>query len=141
MHAAVDVTFKFYATLVVFGVCAQAESLKAAAVGQKAAGKFRKSVQSAEARHHPRARAQIHVIGVGKDDLRAQELHYIRSIERLDRAHGADRHKNGCADRAMRRADRASARRAVLGVYLKIHLDPLNLASCAYSTRNFKKRL
>jgi len=81
------------------------------------------------------------MIGVGKDDLRAQELLYVRRIERLDRAHGADRHKNGGTDRAMRRADRAGARRAVCGVYLKIHLDPLNLASCAHSAQNFKKRL
>ena len=141
MHAAVDMAFKFYTALVVFGVCSQAEGLKTAAVGQKATGKFRKSVQPAEARHHPRARAQIHVIGVSKDDLRAQELLYVRRIERLDRAHGADRHKNGGADRAMRRADRAGARRAVRSVYLKIHLDPLNFASCAHSAQNFKKRL
>ena len=132
MHAAVDVAFKFYAALVVFGVCAQTEGLKAAAVGQKAARKFRKSVQPAEARHHPRARAQIHVIGISKDDLRAQELLYVRRIERLDRAHGADRHKNGGTDRAVRRADRAGARRAVRGVYRKIHLDPLNLAFLAF---------
>ena len=131
MHTAVDVAFKFYAALVVFGVCAQAESLKAAAVGQKAEGKFRKSVQPAELRHYPRAGAQIHMIGVGEDDLRVQEPLYVRRIERFDRAHGADRHKNGGTDRAVRRADRAGARRAVCGIYLKIHLDPLNFASCA----------
>lgn len=141
MRATVDVAFKFYAALVVFGVCAQAKRLKAAAVGQKAAGKFRKSVQPAEFRHYPRAGAQIHMIGVSKDDLRAQKILYVRRIERFDRAHGADRHKNGGVDRAMRRADRAGARRAVRGVYRKIHLDPLNLASCAYLAQNFKKRL
>ena len=74
-------------------------------------------MEAARVRHHVHAGAQVEVVGVAEDDLRAVLLQVTR-FERLDGTLGAHRHEDGGLDGTVRRPEdaRARARMGVLGV-------------------------
>ena len=96
---------------------AHTESLKAAAVGEDGAGPSHKAMQAAGPPDGGDAGAQVEVIGVAEDDLRAQAGHFLGS-EGFDGGLGSDRHKGGGLDDAVGRGQQAGPGGAVLMAYL-----------------------
>src|SRR5436190_16817415 len=90
----------------------EAEQLIPAAVGEDGALPADETVQTAAARDQLVAGAQVQVIGVAEDDLRAG-LFEVALAHRLDASLRADRHERRRLHDAVRRAQLAKARGAV----------------------------
>ena len=108
MFAAVNVALEHDSVLDIAHILREAEGLETAAVGQEAMGKIAESMQPAELRNPLGARAQVEVVGVGKDNACAKIAH-IQRIERLDARLRANGHENGRLYRAVRRLERQRA--------------------------------
>ena len=94
---------------------AHAEGLEAAAVGQDGPGPAHKAVQSAQPVDRGHAGAQVKVVGVAQDNLRAQ-AHHLVGGQRLDRGLGSHRHKHRGGHRAVGRGNLPGPGGAVLVV-------------------------
>ena len=92
---------------------AHAEGLEAAAVGQDGPGPAHKAVQSAQPVDRGHAGAQVKVVGVAQDNLRAQ-VHHLVGGQRLDRGLGSHRHKHRGGHGAVGRSELTGPGQGVL---------------------------
>ena len=86
----------------------EAEHLEPAGVGEDRPVPAHEPVQAAVRGDDVRARAEVQVVGVAEDDLRA-ELPQLARLHRLDGRLGADRHEAGRLDHAVRRHQTSGA--------------------------------
>jgi hypothetical protein len=77
-------------------------------------------VQAAQLLHDALARAEVEVVGVREDDVRAERAHLV-GMEALDGALRADGHEGGRADLTVGRGEDAGTGRAVRGVHAEAH--------------------
>ena len=97
---AVDVRAKAHAAIVDLAQAAQAEHLKAAAVGQDGALMAAECVQTTELGDDLDAGALRQMVGVVENDVRPQ-VGDIDAVQRLDARQGAHRHENGGVETAV----------------------------------------
>ncbi len=121
VFGAVEVATESDAPLIDLDIVAEGKGLKATTVGQEALGKFGKSMQLTHLGDHIVARADIHMVGVGKDDLWFEKGLKIGCIEGFDGTDGTDRHKDWCLDGRVGSLDGTGAGIAVGFIYLKMH--------------------
>ena len=109
-HAAraVEVTAELHAVLGDRAQVLEREHLEAARVREDRAVPRHEAVQSAQLAHEIVARAQVQVVGVREDHLRAEGTQ-LGGIERLHGRERPHRHERRRLDRAVRRAERAGA--------------------------------
>ena len=110
---------------------AQAENLKAARVGEHGARPTDKSVQPAHAPDGLVAGAQVEVIGIAENDLRAQRFEHVLRYG-LDRSRRAHRHEDRRLDRPVRqmRSAPAALRLRLLPVMLNSRLTRRFYRAC-----------
>ena len=139
--AAVQMGAKLHALLAHLAKVGQRKDLKTAAVGQDGPVPAHKAVQAAGAGNEILARAQVKMVGVGEDDLRADVLEFIRGhgLNRGLRAHG---HVDGRFDNAVGRVQTAAARAGLLADVQKFKFKGLGQFVCPplrYERRGAKK--
>ena len=108
----VDVGDEFHAVFVELAQRAERKDLEAARVGQDRLLPGGESVQPAQRGDGRLAGAQVQVIGVAEQDLRAGALDF-GGMQSAHRAASPDRHEARRTDHAVRQRQRAGARRAV----------------------------
>ena len=113
MPAAVQMGLELHAVLGELAQLGQREHLKSAAVGQYRAIPVHEAVQPARLGDQILAGAQVQMIGVGEDNLRADLLQFV-GRHGFDRGLRAHRHEDGRFDHAVRRVQ-PSTPRAGLG--------------------------
>ena len=87
----------------------QGEHLKAAGVGEDRTVPAHERVQAAQLAHDVVAGAQVQMVGVGEDHLRAERAEIV-GVERLDGGERADGHERRRLHAAVRRGEDAGAR-------------------------------
>src|SRR6185437_17162947 len=92
---------------------AQAENLKAAAVGEDWACPIHKAVQAAQGLHHVATGAQREMIRVGEDNLGVTGNQLVRGYA-FDRGIGSNRHEHRSLDPAVRRSQQTGTRRGLV---------------------------
>ena len=105
----------------------EAEDLKSAGIGKHGAGPGDEAVQSAEPANQLMPRAQVQVIGIGKNDLRVQLFEQMLG-DGLDRPRGAHRHEGRSLDQPMGKCYGRPPCLSTDGFYLKSERHSLILA-------------
>ena len=111
--AAVQVGAELHALVVQLAQIRQRKHLESAAVGEDRAIPVHEGMQSARLLHQLLARAQVQVVGVGQDDLRAAVLQLV-GRHGLDAGLGAHGHEDGRFDHAVGRVQPAATRARLL---------------------------
>ena len=97
------------------------ESLKSATISQKTFGKVCKVVQFPHLGYCLITGPEIHMVGIGQNDLWLDEALQVTGIQGLDRPYSTHWHKDRCLYGGVGGLDGAGSGIAVCFVYLKFH--------------------
>ncbi len=110
VRVAIEVGLEADAVFGDFAKFAEAEYLEAAGIGEDGSRPVHKLVQAAKLANGLVAGPQIKMIGVAEENANAEIVEQVALREAFDRGLGADGHKDGRRDGAVRRMENTDAR-------------------------------